>query len=71
MELSPKVIEKKRLDELENILFACVVSAEITATRCAFLIHNALEKCAEYGGRYAAPVQGTAVKKHFSHCAVT
>src|SRR5690606_11692636 len=67
VKLIPEGIEKERLDELEDVLLAGVVGAEV-ATR--LFIHDGLEQGAENRRGDAAPVQGAAVEQGLAHGAV-
>src|SRR6266568_5893424 len=64
VELGPQLIEKKRVDQLEDIGFAGVVGTQITPGGS---VHDRLEQRTEDGRRNAAPVKSTAVQQRFTH----
>ncbi len=64
LELVMQFVEEQWLNELEDVLFAGVVRADV-APRLG--IHDALEQRAEDRGRDRAPVQRAAVEQCFTH----
>lgn len=59
LKLFPQLIEKQRLDQLEDIGLADVVDTQISAVRS---IHNRLEQRAENCWRNPAPIQRRAIE---------
>ena len=63
-ELGAEGVEEERADELEDVLLARVVGAEVVARG---LVHHALEHRAEYRGRDLRPVERGAVEDGLAH----
>src|SRR3546814_10815996 len=62
-----QVVEEQRADQLEDVLFAGVVRAQVAA---GFGVHHRLEHRAEDGRADAAPVQGAGFQQQVAHLRV-
>jgi hypothetical protein len=60
LELGAQLIQKQRLDQLEDVLLAGVVRAQVAAR---LLVHDALEQAAEDGRADGRPVQRAGVEQ--------
>ena len=67
VELGPQLVQKQRLDELEDVLLAGVVRSEVAAR---LVVHDRLEQRTEDRGRDRGPVQRAAIKQGVAHGAV-
>ena len=64
VELGAQVVEEQRPDQLEDVLFAGVVRAEVAAR---LGVHDRLEQRAEDGRADLAPVQSGGVEQALAH----
>ena len=67
VELGAQFVEKQRADQLEDVLFAGVVGAQVAARPG---VHDRLEQCAENRRTDLAPVERAGIEQGFAHGAV-